>query len=1019
MKKWICFILLLIFGLNGKVDAQSCNRASDSLVMVDFFGALNGIRWTNRWNLNNPMSKWHGVTLNDAGCVVEINLPNNNLDGILPGLHLPHLEVLNLSNNFIIGNLPNFTLNPNLRVVNISGNYCRGALPGFFINDDLVEIDLSFNRLEGAVPDYSNKSHLKVLNLSNNLLTGAIFDFSKLVELEEFELAFNSLTGNITKLSLLPNLRRVYLESNNFTGNISGFTQMADIVYFNVSKNQLTGTLPTILNKEELIIFDVSENQISGNFNWPINAPNLRALDISNNQVQGSIYKENFIDLPRLEELRLSYNQFTGRMPDIKFPMLQFLLVDHNQLEGTIPPLTFLTALKQARFNNNNFTGLQIDHGLFNHIEFLFLEENRLTFDDVINYVSYLNRILYVQPQKTIPFQFESFTITKGNNFTLRLNTEEDNSTTEYNWYQNGLRVNSTFVKELNLSNVNPSRAGKYTVIMRNYRVPGMLLFSDTMDVQVTCPMVVTEETVYICPEEVFVYKGTIYDEPTLIRDTVLSQDIRVCDSVYIIEVMEAENHFTQVSATHCSSDTVYFGPDSTILTASGIYLDTFQSMTGCDSVVELTLEMLPTYNQTLQRYYCSGDTAFYQGQMILTDTIFVDSLLTAEGCDSIWQYQYLFQSPIEVFKSYTLCNGDSIQIGGQIYTESTFFSDTLTAQGGCDSIIHHNVQVYQNYQVTFDTSFCGLDSYDFNGQLITTSGQYRDTLQTIYGCDSIVTLNVAFYPTYAIYDTVALCPGDSIFFDGNYLRNIGTYVHDGSSVNGCDSLHLLTINRLHVVDTTIFLQGCAGDTLWYRDVMYTQSGVYHDTLVNFVGCDTAYHVDVHMANLFVADSTIVGSGSNDSTGQITIDVMGGFAPYTYQWVTGDTMNFIENVPVGEYPVLVEDSLGCRTQFVMSVPLNTFIYPQEYQRKWVNIWPNLISAGDGRPLRFQILQTLDRPEIKLFDAVGQLIQIQRWPLLSKDSDWYWSLPNLNAGLYWIQITEKDSRYYQTEKIMVH
>ena len=46
--------------------------------------------------------------------------------------------------------------------------------------------------------------------------------------------------------------------------------------------------------------------------------------------------------------------------------------------------------------------------------------------------------------------------------------------------------------------------------------------------------------------------------------------------------------------------------------------------------------------------------------------------------------------------------------------------------------------------------------------------------------------------------------------------------------------------------------------------------------------------------------------------GQITIEVQGGVAPYTYQWNTGQTQALLQGVGAGTYEVLVTDAQGCQ-----------------------------------------------------------------------------------------------------------
>ena len=64
---------------------------------------------------------------------------------------------------------------------------------------------------------------------------------------------------------------------------------------------------------------------------------------------------------------------------------------------------------------------------------------------------------------------------------------------------------------------------------------------------------------------------------------------------------------------------------------------------------------------------------------------------------------------------------------------------------------------------------------------------------------------------------------------------------------------------------------------------------------------------DSMFASLQVTDVDCFGT----ATGSIESSVSGGTAPYFYQWSTGDTLSSIEDIIIGNYSVLISDTLGC------------------------------------------------------------------------------------------------------------
>ena len=59
----------------------------------------------------------------------------------------------------------------------------------------------------------------------------------------------------------------------------------------------------------------------------------------------------------------------------------------------------------------------------------------------------------------------------------------------------------------------------------------------------------------------------------------------------------------------------------------------------------------------------------------------------------------------------------------------------------GCDSIVTMDLNV--NYSIATNDSLVVCDSAIWNGNLYNTTGIYVDTLQTVHGCDSIVTMDL------------------------------------------------------------------------------------------------------------------------------------------------------------------------------------------------------------------------------------------------------------------------------------
>ena len=83
--------------------------------------------------------------------------------------------------------------------------------------------------------------------------------------------------------------------------------------------------------------------------------------------------------------------------------------------------------------------------------------------------------------------------------------------------------------------------------------------------------------------------------------------------------------------------------------------------------------------------------------------------------------------------------------------------------------------------------------SYLWNGQTYVQSGTYSDTLQTVVGCDSIVSLNLTISDSITGPTTQQNACGPYTWNGQTYTQS-GTYTYNGTTANGCDSSATLVL---------------------------------------------------------------------------------------------------------------------------------------------------------------------------------------------------------------------------------
>lgn len=195
MKSQLLTITLLLLSVVTWGQSEQEKQA-----LTDLYVSTQGENWVQTWDLTQPISEWHGVTVKDDK-VVAINLMFNNLEGKLPISigDLNHLESLELSFNKISGKLPAALGKlKKAKILAFNGNNLSGTIPNQIGNmPALTELHLSSNKICGLVPvNIGDLKHLKVLNLFDNDLTGTIpYNLLNNTNLKQLVVAENNLTN--------------------------------------------------------------------------------------------------------------------------------------------------------------------------------------------------------------------------------------------------------------------------------------------------------------------------------------------------------------------------------------------------------------------------------------------------------------------------------------------------------------------------------------------------------------------------------------------------------------------------------------------------------------------------------------------------------------------------------------------------------------------------------------------------------------------------------------------------------
>lgn len=217
-----------------------------------------------------------------------------------------------------------------------------------------------------------------------------------------------------------------------------------------------------------------------------------------------------------------------------------------------------------------------------------------------------------------------------------------------------------------------------------------------------------------------------------------------------------------------------------------------------------------------------------------------------------------------------TICDGDSILLGGAYQTMAGVYVDSLTTSFGCDSIHTTTLSTDQSYFIQASANICIGDSILLGGAYQTTAGFYTDSLQTALGCDStIVTfLDVTSFPVVTFTN-----PGDTVCaqasaFSMNGAPAGGVYTGNGVSgdmfdpsaanVGANDIIYVYTdsVGCAGTDSATFYVQDCAS----IGEATLVGVSVYPNPASSIITVALPDHVSEGVAVLYDANGRLVQS---------------------------------------------------------------------------------------------------------------------------------------------------------------
>lgn len=294
----------------------------DRQALIDLYNATGGDNWTNNtnWCSDKPLDEWYGVTTNEEGRVIRLELDDNgayglggnNIIGSADFSKLTELQYISCSDS-------------KLTAINVSGLTKLETL--YCGNNELTTLDVS-----GLI-------NLRFLEFADNKISN--IEISGLNDLEYIRCDYNELTSLL--LSDLPNLKNLVCPFNPLTTlDVSKLTNLE------------------LLRCEDLLLSQIDVSNLTQLKSFECQNNNITNLDVSN--------------LKNLEYFMCHNNQLNSL--DVSgLTKLATLHCNNNSIQDL--DLSGATGLQSLSCSNNQLANLELPQAI--NLTYLECSDNQLT----------------------------------------------------------------------------------------------------------------------------------------------------------------------------------------------------------------------------------------------------------------------------------------------------------------------------------------------------------------------------------------------------------------------------------------------------------------------------------------------------------------------------------------------------------------------------------------------------------------------------------------------------------------
>ena len=388
----------------------------------------------------------------------------------------------------------------------------------------------------------------------------------------------------------------------------------------------------------------------------------------------------------------------------------------------------------------------------------------------------------------------------------------------------------------------------------------------------------------------------------------------------------------------------------------------------------------------------CQGDSVLIGESYQSTTGDYIVSTIDTLGCVSSINYQLMVNDFLVSTQNLEACQGETIEVNGNLYTESTSFVEIGT--GDCPDTTYYNLTFNISPLLSVDIPFCPGDSVLAEGNYYSQTTEFTVvTDTTVFGCPSSTNYNISMLTPMDVQVFEDICQGDVLVINGTEITESGNYPEPSEDTFGCDIviMHEVTVHSTEDSETTDTL--CDGESIEIDGNNITEGGKYTAQETDEWGCISTVTHTVVFNPIPVVD--LGDDVTICDTLEFVLDAGAGFDNYV--WSDNSTNQILEITNAGIYTVTVTD-LGCSASDEVEITIYTCVGIDELSYSELEVYPNP-AAGT---IYFENINSKFERFI-IYNENGQIVKESNLSSINSID-----VKELSSGLYMIDFLGKKS-----------